>query len=157
MPVYIDLESVKNKLPASLPSSLDDPRINELIEEASEECDDEVGPRYARKYESNTQKFPDEDDTPDTPATIKLCALWLTLSRCYEELGEENRGVEGGRHKPNKIYYRELAEEKLEKIRNGDIDLKVQPQAQGATYEKYPDDESDRKAVFTNTALDAHL
>ena len=160
MPAYVTLASVKAKLPGSLPTALSDARITILLGEASSECDDLVGSEYSRQFASNTQKFPDiTESDPTTPATINLCALWLTLARCYEELGEDNRGVEGGREKSNKVYYRELAEKKLELVRTGQIDLNLgeyDKTSKWEAYDKYPDDESGMDRVFTNDAMDAH-
>lgn len=160
MPAYVELASVKAKLPSSLPAALSDSRINTLIGKASSECDDLAGTEFSRQFATNTQKFPDiTDSDPTTPATIEQCALWLTLSRCYEELGEENRGVEGGREKSNKVYYRELAEKKLEQVRTGEIDLNLGDYSKDTAweaYEKYPDDESDMDRKFTHTEMDAH-
>lgn len=157
MPSYVTVANVKLKLPASLPTALSDARIAVLVANASGEIDELVGNNYAKSYQTNTQRFPNITDTTyTTPKTIELCALWLTLSACFEELGEENRGAEDVNNKPNKIYYRELAEKKLEQIRSGEIQLSVLSHGtHWETDDKYVDDESDMDRVFTNEAMDA--
>lgn len=156
---YINVTSVKAKLPASLPTALTDARILILIQEASAEIDEAVGSRYAYQFNSDTQKFPDYGSTPDTPGTIKKIALWLTLSACYEEIGESNRGNEKGAKETNKAYYRRLAEGKLEKILNGVIELNLGTENSASSvfegYEKYPSDETSMDRKFTNDAMDS--
>ena len=137
---YVALTTVTNKLPSGYDNDVSDSRIqNTLIVEASNEVDELAGFGFPRIYNSNAQKFPEINDTPTTPATISLCALWLTLSRVYEEMGDKsNRGDEEN-EVPNKTYYRRLAINKMKDVRDGKVDLSVEANETIATQSKYFD------------------
>jgi hypothetical protein len=157
---YTTQAKITAKLPATLPTTFDAAYFTTLIADASGEIDDMAGVMWPRQFKSNVQKFPDITDSPATPKTIELCTIWLALAAAFEDLGEENRGNEPGASKPNKVYYRELAEAKMDRVAAGTISLYI-----GAAYadnkanlfgstEKYPDDETDLESTFTNDAID---
>lgn len=152
---YVLLATVTAKLPTGYNATISDNRISTtLIVEASNECDDLVGAGFSRSYNSNAQKFPEITDTPATPVTIQLCALWLTLSRVYEELSDiANNASDEENETPNKVYYRRLAEQKLEAVRSGVIDLTVemsgQVQAQNKYFDSDVENDMDHKHKWT--------
>ena len=156
MPNYVARASVTAKLPSGYSDVLDNDRIDDLITNASGEIEEMAGTRFSLQYETSTQKFPEiTDSTYTTPKTIELCALWLTLSYCYEELADANRGdVEN--FETNKVYYRRIATEKMEKVADGEIDLGIGLTTKIYATEKYPDDESSFDRVFTNTDMDTY-
>ena len=161
MPTYCTVTRVLNDLPASRPSSLTATSyalISTYIGDASGEIDERVGKKWARQYKTSTQKFPDITDTPATPKTVELAAIYLTLSWCYTKLGEENRGEDDNGRDPMKVYYRKLAEKLIKQIADDDnVDLDIATENPFWYQEKYPDDETDYDRVFTNTELDAYL
>jgi hypothetical protein len=160
MPAYCLYTRVLNDLPTSLPSSLTASTyalIKTYIGDASGEIDERVGKKWARQYNSSTQKFPDITDTPATPKLVELCCVYLTLSMCFAKMGEENRADEDAGRVPLKVYYRNLAEKLLIAIADSDqVDLDISTENKFWYQEKYPDDETDYDRVFTNDELDTY-
>jgi len=155
---YVALATVTAKLPAGYTSTVSDNRISTvLIVQASNEVDDLAGPDFPRVHNSNAQKFPEITATPATPATIELCALWLTLSRVFEELSDlENRGDDEDTV-PNKVYYRRLAEKKMAQVRDSEIDVgQVEPSVSVEYQNKYFDSdiEEDMDHILKKSEMD---
>lgn len=153
---YVAQATVTAKLTTGAVTELTTGRIDALIISASNEVDDLVGPGFARSYNSNTQKFPQITDSPATPATVELCALWLTLSRCYEELSDEVNFGNEENSRPAKIYYRDLADKRLTMIRNREITLNVEG-IEAEVIEKYFDAtvEDGMDHIFKKSDMDA--
>lgn len=154
MASYVALATVTAELPTG--HGLADATVNGYISDASAEVDELAGNRFPLAYNSDAQKFPEITGTPATPKTIEQCALWLALSYCFAALQKANRYMDDN-NPPNKVYYRDLAEAKLEKVAAGEIDLNIAVQSVLYADDKYPDDETDRDRVFTADAMDAHL
>ena len=153
---YVARATVQAELPTGYGDVLDNDTIDDYIERASLRVDELAGVDYPLAYESSTQKFPEiTDESNTTPATIEDCAMYLTLVKCFAKLGENNREYKQD-DKPAKIYFRELALKTMELIRKGEIDLSISLSSKLYASEKYPDDESDRDAVFTNDAMEKY-
>ena len=156
MPTYTTYAKVNADLPSG--HGILEATINTRISEASDEVDVRVGKKYARQYETNTQKFPDIDSDPATPSLVEKCCRWLVLAECFEDLGQDNRGdEETDGNVPAKIYYRRKAEKVLKEIATDDVmDLNISVENKFYYTEKYPDDESDFDRKFTNENLDSY-
>lgn len=115
MPAYTAKSKVEDLLPSSLPSAITDSDFTEWIADASAEVDGEVG-RDFPLLESG-QKF---EDYPDTPLQIELCARWLAASFGYARIKEINRASSD---LDSEAKYRRMAEGKLKRIREGEIDV----------------------------------
>lgn len=153
MAAYVTRVKLSDNLPDSLPSDMDNAYLDTQISDASSEVDELAGHQYTRSYKSSVQKFPDITDSPATPPSIEQCALWFSLSRCYEKLETENLGGDD-EVTPRKIYYRNKAEKKLKDIADGKVDLSVVSSGIIATKERYPENEDDMDHVVTKTELD---
>lgn len=96
--------------------------LNKIIEKFSEYIDVEVGTAYQYIYYGNTQKFPNFDDSIKTPAKIyEICRLLCMdgALEYYHPAQVLKKSFEG------MMPYREQAERELEKIRKGEISVKV--------------------------------
>ena len=122
MPAYCTEAQAKAGLPDSLPTDMNSAYFTTAIADASAEVDSLVGGDYPLSYASSTQRFPDVSDTPATPAVIKECAVWLTMSRAYMKLDVDNVGGDG-ETRPRWQVFRALAEEKLRDIAGGRVQV----------------------------------
>lgn len=130
MPKYVSRSDILAELPTTRPNDPDGNQYSEgdwntildnLIAKMSQYIDDNVGTRYSFSYNSNTQKFPEIDDSPATPATIEeICSL-LVMAKALRYYGANYNS------KDNELIAGKLeeAENKLQKIRTGEIQLSI--------------------------------
>lgn len=158
MPTYTNSVAVLAQLPASPPTAVTDYTATDIAD-ASGEVEALVGNRFSLSYESNTQKFPDIDSSPATPAIIKRCATLLAASYQFLRL-EKNIGSDGPT-RSDKL--REAARDLLESIRNGEISISlsdgtaVTTSALEGVLDTFYEDRPDNEEIFNPTDLDAHL
>ena len=115
MPAYASVTDVENLLPSSLPAAITTAHKNQWIADASAMVDGMVGHRFPML--STSQKFA---DSPSAPAWIELATRWLAGYFGFLRLREINKSDKTPSQATN--YYK-LANDSLEKIRDGKIDI----------------------------------
>jgi hypothetical protein len=152
--MYVSLQKLKNKLPTGVPERFEavhpdleeadlitawDLELMGTIEDSSSEVDELIGDKFPLVFESNSQRFP---ELPQTPITIQKICLFLSI---YNALNWFGMGL--GYESDEEISYKELAEEMIDKVKNGSIVLSDMPkQVVGGGY-------SDRERVMTETEV----
>lgn len=158
MPTYTNSVNVLALLPTSPPTEVTDYTAADIAS-ASQLIESGVGPNFAFNYESNAQKFPDITSTPATPAIIELVARYMAASlqfiRLKESVGEDEQTFAER--------YRQLAEEKLQQIRNGEVTVDLEGTNLMTTAlihsedEIYEDLDEDQKPILNHDDIDTHL
>lgn len=158
MPIYTNSTNVLALLPSSLPSEVTDYTAADITA-ASQLVESGVGPRFPFNYESGAQKFPDITSSPATPGIIELVARYMAASLQYIRLKESV----GENEQTFAEKYRNLAEEKLEEIRNGEITVDLDganlmsTALTGSEDEIYEDLDEDSKPILNHDDIDTHL
>lgn len=156
MPTYCASADVLLELPPSPPSSVTD-NIDTDIAHASDLVEAGVGTTFPLAYSSNTQKFPDIDASPATPKIVALAAIYLAAARQYQRMGQLHE------KDPNqRIILEDKANEILEKIREGEIDVVLSDgtsiyssKLKGVEDPHYEDRNTpNQKAIFNPTELE---
>lgn len=152
MPNYTTVTKVKAELPSDPPEDYNATTwqavIEQVISENSQYVDDNVGGNYSFDYESATQKFPEIDSDPATPKTIEKISRYL----CAAELLAYYSGIYTTEDNSQRLRRRNWAEETLEKIRSGEIQISI---SGSNLYSISVYSESDfTDPIFTETSLD---
>lgn len=116
MPTYTSRTALQTLLPASLPAALTTTLQDQYIADGSAYVDAMVGKRFP--ILSTGQKFADATASPATPALIELCARWVAGHFAWLKLGEINRSEAS-----NATKYLEMADAKLQQIREGQVEI----------------------------------
>lgn len=163
MPKYTDVAALKAELPAGEPDGYTSEqwiaKLTAIIEQKSQEIDDSVGENYAFAYEDGTQKFPEIDSTPQTPATIEKICRYLA---CSDALGYFS-GIYSSGENDMRLRRRDWAEKKIEKVFEGTIKISVLGEilwgADIITINNYYPDENStfHNSIFTKEKLDERL
>lgn len=158
MPTYTTSAKVQLELPSTLPTDFVTNYMATMIADASAIVEDEVGTDYAFNYNSSTEKFPAITDSPATPALIEKITRALAAAEGYVRLGEINK-ISDEESMEGKL--REWAEEKLQKIRDGEIiislsgtNLRTSKIDHVTDQHIYDDDATD--PIFDRDSLDTH-
>ena len=114
--LYTTLDDVRDLLPDDLPTEVDEAKITKWIQASAGEVDAGVGGGF-NLQDNSEWKF---GDTPSTPRIIQSIALWLAVSMGFAVLKEVSTTPE---QLSDEDKYRQRAEEKLEQIRAGVLEV----------------------------------
>jgi hypothetical protein len=156
MPTYTTSAKVLAHLPSSPPASVTDNTAADIAD-ASDRVEAEAGPRFARSYQSDAQKFPNVADTPATPAIIEQAARFYAVSMQYARLGESVTEDEV----PMEIKFEARAEKLMQKIRDNEAEVAIagaslkSPVLEGLDDEIY--EAGGNEPVFNTDDMNIHL
>jgi hypothetical protein len=158
MPTYTTSSLVLAHLPSNLPEAVTNNTTTDIAA-ASALVESGVGPRFAFSYESSTQKFPEIDSDPATPAIIEQAARYYAVSLQYLRL-EVAEGIRSEEDEDlNSVLFEKKAEKILEDIESGKKTVEISgSNIKGTALKSYEDetyeDDEDPKARFDHEELD---